>query len=64
MQRDYVYPVLGNRASPKEWVEQGQPILVNKATERKEMILSKPSRARMAPDVDAAIRSRFNIHLN
>ena len=64
MQRDYVYPVLGNRASPKEWVEQGQPILVNKATERKEKILSKPARARFAPDVDAVIRSRFNIHLN
>jgi trimethylamine--corrinoid protein Co-methyltransferase len=45
-------------------VEQGQPILVNKATERKEKILSKPARARFAPDVDAVIRSRFNIHLN
>ncbi|WP_299789589.1 trimethylamine methyltransferase family protein [uncultured Marivita sp.] len=64
MQRDYVYPSLGNRASPKEWVEQGQPILVNKATERKLSILSKPSSARFAPDVDAAIRSRFNIHLH
>ncbi|WP_439523652.1 trimethylamine methyltransferase family protein [Marivita sp.] len=64
MQRDYVYPALGNRSSPKEWVEQGQPILVNKATERKEMILSKPARARLAPDVDAAIRARFNIHLH
>ncbi len=63
MQRDYVYPVLGNRASPKEWVEQGQPILVEKATERKEKILSKPSRARFSPDVDAAIRNRFKIHL-
>lgn len=64
MQRDYVYPVLGNRASPKEWVEQGQPILVEKATERKEKILSKPSRARFDPVTDTAIRNRFNIHLN
>ena len=64
MQRDYVYPVLGNRASPKEWVEQGQPILIEKATERKEAILSKPSRAAFAPDVDARIRSTFNIHLH
>ncbi len=64
MQRDYVYPVLGNRASPKEWVEQGQPILVNKATERKEIILSKPSRARFDALTDAEIRSRFNIHLH
>ncbi|WP_292291086.1 trimethylamine methyltransferase family protein [Marivita sp.] len=63
MQRDYVYPALGNRASPKEWVEQGQPILVDTATARKEMILSHPSRARLAPDVDRAIRNRFNIHL-
>ncbi|OSQ45761.1 trimethylamine methyltransferase family protein [Marivita geojedonensis] len=64
MQRDYVYPVLGNRASPKEWVEQGRPILVEKATERKERILSKPSRARFDPVTDVAIRNRFNIHLN
>ncbi|PWL33752.1 trimethylamine methyltransferase family protein [Marivita sp. XM-24bin2] len=64
MQRDYVYPVLGNRASPKEWVEQGQPILVSKATERKQRILSKPSRARFDAMTDAKIRSRFNIHLH
>jgi len=64
MQRDYVYPTLGNRASPKEWVEQGQPVLVEGATARKEAILAQPSRARFAPDVDAAIRARFNIHLH
>jgi trimethylamine--corrinoid protein Co-methyltransferase len=64
MQRDYVYPSLANRASPKEWVEQGQPILVDSAIARKEKILSTPSRARFAPDVDTRIRERFAIHLS
>lgn len=64
MQRDYVYPALGNRASPKEWVEQGQPILVEGATARKEAILSQKSRAAFDPALDARIRDRFAIHLN
>ncbi|MFP7673071.1 trimethylamine methyltransferase family protein [Marivita sp. S0852] len=64
MQRDYVYPALGNRASPKEWAEQGQPILIDTATSRKDSILAQPSRARLTPDVDTAIRARFNIHLS
>ena len=63
MQRDYVYPALGNRASPKEWVEQGQPVLVEGATARKEAILAQPSRAALPAHVDAAIRKRFAIHL-
>ena len=63
MQRDYVYPTLGNRASPKEWVEQGQPDLVEGATALKERILATTSRARFDPETDAAIRKRFAIHL-
>ena len=63
MQRDYVYPALGNRSSPKEWVEQGRPMLIENATRRKDEILSKPARARFAADVDARIRDRFAIHL-
>ncbi len=63
MQTDYVYPSLGDRTSPKEWDEIGKPDLVAKATARKEEILSHPSRARFAPDVDQKIRKRFRIHL-
>ena len=64
MQRDYVYPALGNRASPKEWQEQGRPDLVAGATARKHRILSEPGPARFDPLTDAAIRSRFAIHLH
>ena len=63
MQRDYVYPALGNRASPKEWVEQGQPDLVEAATARKAEILSQPSRAAFEMDVDKSIRARFPVYL-
>jgi len=63
MQSDYVYPVLGDRTSPKEWEEKGKPDLLQKATMRKEAILSEPSTARFDPLTDQAIRKRFNIHL-
>src|SRR6056297_2443066 len=63
MQTDYLYPACANRASPKEWAEQGQPDLVATATARKERILATRAPARFAPDVDTAIRARFPIHL-
>ncbi len=63
MQVDYVYPTLGDRTSPKEWAELGKPDLIDKATARKEAILSAPSAARFDPVLDAEIRRSFNIHL-
>lgn len=63
METDHVYPNLGDRMSPKEWVEKGKPDLLEKATAKKEAILGERSKARFAPDVDAAIRERFKIHL-
>ncbi|KUP90919.1 trimethylamine methyltransferase family protein [Tritonibacter horizontis] len=63
MQRDYVYPTLGDRTSPKEWVEKGKPDLLAKATARKELILSQRSSARFTPELDAELRQKFNIHL-
>ena len=63
MQVDYVYPNLGDRTSPKEWAEKEKPDLLQKATARKEEILSTPSTARFDPEMDMALRSRFNIHL-
>ncbi|SHJ23264.1 trimethylamine---corrinoid protein Co-methyltransferase [Shimia gijangensis] len=64
MQADYVYPALGDRTSPKEWVEVGKPELNQKAIARKEEILSEPSAARFDPIKDKALRERFRIHLS
>jgi trimethylamine--corrinoid protein Co-methyltransferase len=63
MEKDYVYPSLGDRTSPKEWAEIGKPDLNKKATARKEEILSQPSKAALDPALDAAIREAFRIHL-
>lgn len=64
MQKDYVYPTLGDRTSPKEWAELEKPDLIQKAISRKEQILSQETAARFAPELDAQIRERFTIHLN
>jgi trimethylamine--corrinoid protein Co-methyltransferase len=63
MESDNVYPDLGNRMSPKEWVEKDRPDLIELATAKKEAILSQRSAARFDPATDQAIRERFNIHL-
>lgn len=63
MQTEYVYPAVGNRMSPKEWVEAGQPQLIDRAIARKNDILSKAGSV-IDPQIDAAIRARFNIHFH
>lgn len=63
MQKDNVYPSLGDRTSPKEWAEIGKPDLVEKAVARKLEILAKPPAAGFDPALDAALRQAFTIHL-
>lgn len=63
MQRDYVYPRLGDRSSPKEWAENQKPDLVAAARRLKERILSEPGPAALDGALDARIRARFPIHL-
>jgi len=61
MQTEYVYPVLGNRMSPKEWVEADRPMLLDRAVERKNAILAKAG-IQIDAQIDAAIRRDYNIH--
>jgi trimethylamine---corrinoid protein Co-methyltransferase len=63
MQKDNVFPNLGDRTSPKEWAENEKPDLIAKAVQRKLEILSKPSAATFDPVLDAALRDKFVIHL-
>lgn len=63
MERDCVYPTLGNRMSPKEWAEKDRPNLLENATARKDAILATRSIARFDPELDAMLRAQFNIHL-
>ena len=63
MQKNRLYPALGNRMSPKEWEEADKPGLLERARVRKEAILSTPSPVAFDPALDATLRARFNIHL-
>ncbi len=64
MQTEYIYPALGDRTSPKEWLEIGRPDLVQKAIERKRQILDQMFPNHLSRDRDKAARERFNIHLS
>jgi len=64
MERDYVYPDLGDRTSPKEWLERGKPDLVENATKEKKRILDTVFPNHIPADVDQVIRSVVDIKLS
>jgi trimethylamine---corrinoid protein Co-methyltransferase len=63
MQKEYVYPALGNRMSPKEWAEAGKPEIVARAAAMKREILSTYYPDYLPADIDDRIRARHAIHL-
>lgn len=63
MQKEYLYPQLGDRTSPKEWNEQDRPDIVRKAHAKVKDILANHFSATLDADIDAAIRAGHNICL-
>ena len=63
MQREYLYPELANRFSPKEWAEIGKPDIVKIATEKKQKVLSEYFPEYINSDADKWIRQNYKIHL-
>jgi trimethylamine--corrinoid protein Co-methyltransferase len=63
MQTEYVYPLLGDRTSPKEWAEKGRPDLIQKTIARKREILDGFFPGHLPYEVDKAVRQKFRIHL-
>lgn len=63
MQREYIYPTIGDRTSPKEWFEQNRPVLIERARKRVDEVLSSHYPRHISDEVDAAIRERFNVEL-
>ncbi len=64
MQRDYVYPEVGDRLSPKEWNEKGRPDLLETARARVAEILSGPRPSHLSPELDQAIHAKFPVRLS
>ena len=63
MQKEYVYPSIANRMSPKEWLEAGKPDLVEKAAARKREILSTYYPDYLPRGIDDDIRAKHDIKL-
>lgn len=64
MQRDYVYPAVADRLSPKEWEELGSQTALERAIAEKKRILSDVFPAHLPDDVDLELRARFPIRLS
>ena len=56
MQTEYVYPRLGDRTSPKEWLEIGRPDLIENAVKEKRRILDSHFPRHIDAATDAAVR--------
>lgn len=63
MQRDYIYPLVGDRNSPKEWVEQGSSTALERAAKRTRDILTHHFPRHVSDAVDAQIRDSLPIRL-
>ena len=63
MQREYLYPQLASRSSPKEWVEEERPDIVQQASREKHRILSEHFPDHISDELDSKLRENFSILL-
>jgi trimethylamine--corrinoid protein Co-methyltransferase len=63
MQRDYLYPAVGDRSSPNQWIEQGRPSLEGRAAAKLSTILASHFPSHIPVALDDAIRQRFPVRL-
>ena len=63
MQTEYIYPGVGDRRSPGDWIDHGSTDVLTRAHRKVEDILSTHFPAHVPEAVDAAIRAEFPIKL-
>lgn len=63
MQREYVYPLVGDRSNPKEWNERGRKTVVARAQACLREILATHYPAHLSPAIDEAIRREMPVRL-
>ena len=64
MQSEYIYPEFSDRTSPNVWEESGKPIMLQKAIEKKQAILTSHFPGHVSGETDAEVRARFPIFLS
>lgn len=63
MQKEYLYPEIGDRNSPKEWYEKNRPELLKEARKKVDEIISGHFPSHISPELDEALRKDFNVML-
>ena len=63
MQKDYIYPEIGDRTSPKEWAEAGKPNLIVNARAKVDDVLATHFPSHISNELDDEIREKFNVLL-
>ncbi len=63
MQREYIYPDIADRLSPKEWAENNKPVLLEKAKAKVDELLQSHYPTHISDETDALIREKFNVLL-
>ena len=64
MQKDYIYPTMGDRSSPNQWAEQGRPSVVDRAAAKVSSILASHYPSHIPDAIDDAIRAKFPVRLD
>jgi trimethylamine--corrinoid protein Co-methyltransferase len=63
MEKDYIYPEIGDRLSPDDWVEAGSTTAEDRAREYVDKTLAEHFPSHVSKEADDAIRGRFPIRL-
>lgn len=63
MERDYVYPDIANRQSPKEWNESNRPAILKAASRKMREILTSHFPSHISEDIDREIRANYPVRL-
>ncbi len=63
MKTEYVYPEIGNRMSPKEWIEAGSESIMDGARRKVKEILDSPHPTHITAQQDILIRENHDIRL-
>ena len=64
MQKDYLYPIIGDRENINNWVEQGSTDAVHRAHLKIQEILNNHFPENWNEETDLKIREQFPVHLD
>ena len=62
MESEYVYPIISDRSSPKEWNENNKPEIINSAHNEVMEILENHKPTHISNETDKLIREKFKIY--